>query len=105
MSDQESGGRLVYLAELEGLGDAHLVGAALEAAEIPFKVAANTASGFDVVIPRSWGMLYVAKDRTTEATDILQDVRSDEVQASRSYDPDEEVARPPENDFADKQAE
>jgi hypothetical protein len=102
MSDQDAKDRLVYLAELEGLGDAHLVGAALEEANIPFKIAANTASGFDVVIPRSWGMLYVAKDRTEEAGALLEQVRSDQRQASQSYDPEVEVARPPDSEFAEE---
>jgi len=99
MSDQESNESLVYLAELEGLGDAHLVGDALKEATIPFKVAINTASGFDVVIPRSWGMLYVAEGRVAEAAELLEQVRSDEFQASQAYDPEAEVKLPPESDF------
>jgi len=105
MSDQESSDRLVYLAELEGLGDAHLVGAALQEAEIPFKVAVNTASGFDVVIPGSWGMLYVAKDQVDRAIALLEQVRSDQRQASESYDPDVDVIRPPDSEFVEDSAE
>ena len=101
MSDQDAKDRLVYMAELEGLGDAHLVGAVLEEANIPFKIAANTASGFDVVIPRSWGMLYVAKDRTEEAGALLEQVRSDQLKASQSYDPEVEVTRPPDAEFVE----
>ena len=99
MSEEEPNESLVYLAELEGLGDAHLVGEVLTAESIPFKVAVNTASGFDVVIPRSWGMLYVAADRTDEAAKLLAEVRSDQRQASAAYDPDAEVKRPPESEF------
>lgn len=99
MSDQDATDQLVYLAELEGLGDAHLVGAALEEANIPFKVAANTASGFDVVMPRSWGMLYVAKEQVAPAEAILEQVRADQRQASEDYDPEAEVVRPPDSEF------
>ena len=99
MSEQAVPDDLIYLAELEGLGDAHLVGAALEEANIPFKVAVNTASGFDVVIPRSWGMLYVARGQATEATELLESVRADQQLAHEAYDPEADVDRPPESDF------
>ena len=99
MSDPESSESLVYLAELEGLGAAHLVGEALNEASIPFKVAVNSASGFDVVIPRSWGMLYVDGSRMDEAVAVLEQVRSDQFQASEDYDPEAEVTLPPESEF------
>ena len=99
MSEQAVPDDLIYLAELEGLGDAHLVGAALEEANIPFKVAVNTASGFDVVIPRSWGMLYVARGQATAARELLESVRADQQLAHQAYDPEADVDRPPESDF------
>ena len=99
MSEEGAPEDLIYLAELEGLGDAHLVGAALENESIPFKVAANTASGFDVVIPRSWGMLYVARGHVDAARGILEEVRSDQKMAHEAYDPEVDVDRPPESEF------
>ena len=99
MSEEAAPEDLIYVAELEGLGDAHLVGAALENASIPFKVAANTASGFDVVIPRSWGMLYVARSHVDAARALLKEVRSDQKMAHEAYDPEVDVERPPDSEF------
>lgn len=99
MEDTDVQDDLLYLAELEGLGDAHLVGVALEGEGIPFKVVANTASGFDVVIPRGWGMLYVARSQVERAAQLLEEVRLDQAAARDNYDPEAEVDEPGESEF------
>jgi hypothetical protein len=99
MSEEELE-QLAYLAELNGLSDAHLVGGAFEEAGIAYKVAANTSSGFGVVMPQSWGMLYADASKREEALQILAAVRDDERQADANYDPDAEVEIQPEVDEA-----
>ena len=72
---------LIFVAELEGLSDAHLIGQMLEEAGIEYRVAEHDAHAFDVVIPHAWGMLYVEPDRADEALSIIEDVRKDEARA------------------------
>ena len=87
---------LVYLAELEGLGDAHLIGVACDEAGIAHKVAKHRSSGFDVVVPHSWGMLYVDASKVDAALVLIQQVRDDERLADESYDPSAPVEMPEE---------
>jgi hypothetical protein len=68
---------MVFVAELEGLGEAHLASVALEAAGIPHRITVHQSSGLDLVMSHAWGMLYAPQTRLGEASGVLERVRAD----------------------------
>ncbi len=69
---------LVFVGELNSLGDAHLVSAALNEAGIAYRVVENVSHAFDLAIPHGWGNLYADPTRVDDVQAIVAQVREDE---------------------------
>ncbi len=82
--------QLSILTELNSLGDAHLVGSALDDAGIAYKVVEHQSHGFDVAMPHGFAMLYVDVNRMEEATTVVAQVREDERLMDEQSEEDDE---------------